>query len=94
MPLFFYLFVLLSIKEFSFDNIWITIVEAHSNIFTVAAQKRDLHGSAEPVIEPGTRACRTATDALIFDLRRTLIEHPNDELRRTLFELRRLLEKV
>jgi len=31
----------------------ITIVEAHSNIFTAAAQKRDLHRGAEPGIEPG-----------------------------------------
>ncbi len=27
-------------------------VEAHSNIFTAAAQKRDLHRGAEPGIEP------------------------------------------
>ncbi len=52
----------------------------------------DLHGSAEPGIEPGPAVQQA--DALIFDLRCTLIEHPNDELRRTLFELRRLLEKV
>ncbi len=61
----------------------VTIVEAHSNIFTAAAQKRDLHWGAEPGIEPGPAVQQA--DALLFELRRTLkaAPHPN-ELRRTL----------
>ena len=55
----------------------VPIVEAHSNIFTAAAQKRDLHWGAEPGIEPGPAVQQA--DALLFELRRTLFE-----LRRTL----------
>ncbi len=43
------------------------MVEAHSNIFTAAAQKRDLHRSAEPGIEPGPAVQQAG--ALIFKLR-------------------------
>jgi hypothetical protein len=65
--------------------------KAHSNIFTAAAQKRDLHWGAEPGIEPGPSVQQA--DALRFELRRTLFELCRTlfELRRTLFELRRTL---
>jgi hypothetical protein len=46
----------------------VTIVEAHSNIFTAAAQKRDLNWGAEPGIEPGLAVQQA--DALLFELRR------------------------
>ena len=49
----------------------VPIVEAHSNIFTAAAQKRELHWGAEPGIEPGPAVQQA--DALLFELRRTLI---------------------
>ncbi len=52
----------------------VTIVEAHSNIFTTAAQKRDLHWGAEPGIEPGPAVHQA--DTLLFELRRTLMSFP------------------
>jgi hypothetical protein len=49
----------------------ITIVEAHSNIFTAPAQTWDLHSrGAEPGIEP--RPAAQQADALLFELHRTL----------------------
>ncbi len=85
----FCLFVILLIETYNYNII--TSVEAHSIMFTAAAQKRDLHSTsrdAEPGIEPGP-AIQQA-DALLrrilFELRRTLLV-----LQRTLFELRRTL---
>ncbi len=53
----------------------VTIVEAHSNIFTAAVQKRDIHWGAEPGIEPGPAVQQA--DALLFELRRTLWAAPH-----------------
>jgi hypothetical protein len=64
------------------------LVEAHSIIFTAAAQKMDLHRGAEPGIEPGpsVQQANALLRRTLFELRHTLFE-----LRRTLFELRRTL---
>jgi hypothetical protein len=96
------LFLLFSIETFSFDNTWITIVEAHYNII--------LHCCCSEEGYPWEGRAGKRTRAYRIANRRTNIwatphpiwatlhtnwamTHPID-LRRTLFELLRLLEKV
>ncbi len=70
-PLYVYIyifFLLFETETYSFYKIYITFVDTHSNIFTAVAQKRDLYWVA------GNRTWdfRTASDAVLFELRRTL----------------------